>query len=185
MRNSKQIGTRLARLGLVCLGLAVTLAGCSLGNASLSTGSLFGSGGDGKPAEAPVAKAATPADRALHAGATSARAQRCGYVFDPAATRSAFLAYEAGQGTAGDLMAKTEKSYDYTVASIAKTVAANEAYCDDEQTAIIKRDLSKMLAGDFSAPSKAASFTSQNWWGGPAPTEKFNYDKALQRDKAL
>lgn len=173
---------------LACLGITVALAGCSLGPSSLTTGSLFGSGSAPKASEAAApaaAPVATPADRALHAGATTARAQRCGYVFDPQSTRAAYLAYEAQQGTTGDVMAKTEKSYDYTVASIGKAIAGNEGYCDEEQTAVIKRDLGKVLAGDFSAPARKANVGQANWWGGPAPSDKFDPDKALHRDKAL
>ena len=179
MAKSTRISASLA-----CLGLATALGACSLGNASLTTGALFGSGDAAKAAPAVVA-VATPADRALHVGATTARAQRCGYVFDPAGTRAAYLAYEANQGTAGDVLGRTEKSYDYTVASVAKSIAGNDGYCDDEQTAIIKRDLTRVLAGDFSAPAAKANVTNNNWWGGAAPSDKFDRDKALQRDKAL
>ncbi len=176
---------RTISASIASLGLATALAGCSLGPSSLTTGSLFGSSSDAKAAPAAAAQPATPTDRALHVGATTARAQRCGYVFDPQGTRAAYLAYEASQGTTGDVLAKTEKSYDYTVASISKNIASNAAYCDDEQTAIIKRDLGKVLAGDFSPPAKAATFKSENWWGSPTSNDKFDRDKALQRDKAL
>ena len=172
------------RASLVCLGAATALVGCSLSPSSLTTGSLFGSDSAPKVATAVVAPE-TPADRALHVGATTARAQRCGYVFDPQGTRAAYLAYEAQRGTTGEVLAKTEKSYDYTVASIGKNISGNADYCDDEQTAIIKRDLGKMLAGDFSAPAKKANPVTDNWWGNPTSNDKFDRDKALNRDKAI
>ena len=119
MGLSKQV-----RASLVCLGAATALVGCSLSPSSLTTGSLFGSDSAPKVATAVVAPE-TPADRALHVGATTARAQRCGYVFDPQGTRAAYLAYEAQRGTTGEVLAKTEKSYDYTVASIGKNISGN------------------------------------------------------------
>lgn len=171
--------------GLGAVGLAVTLAACSSGSAGLSTGALFG-GGD-KTAAAPAAAPPppTPDDRAVHVGATSARATRCGYVFDPANVRSAYLAYEAGLGGAPDQLARTEKSYDYTVASIGKTISANADYCSDEQTSVIKKDLAKVLAGDFSAPPKKASSATDSWWGGSTSPKKFNRDDAFKTKDSI
>lgn len=164
--------------GLACIGGAVALSACSSGSAGLSTGSLFGSSAKTEAAQAPTVLPQTPDDRALHVGATTARATRCGYVFDPANVRASYLAFEAGQGTAADQLARAEKSYDYTVASVGKTIAANGDYCSDEQTSVIKKDLAKVLAGDFSAPPKKS--TSEGFWGGPKGTKPFNRDEALK-----
>lgn len=177
--------TRLMGQGLVGLGVALALAGCS-GTPSLSTGALFGSSSDKAAAvPAPTVAPQTPADRALHVGATTARAKRCGYVFDPAGVRAAYLAYEASQGGAADQLARTEKSYDYTVASVGKTVAANEDYCSDEQTSVIKKDLTQVLAGDFSAPTKKAGSLTEGWWGGSASPKPLDRNEAFKTKDSI
>ena len=52
---------------------------------------------------------------------TSARAQRCGFYFDPAKLRASYLAYEARQSPPGQL-ANVEKTYDTTFKSIRERV---------------------------------------------------------------
>jgi hypothetical protein len=166
--------TAIARMTLrtACFGLAVTLAACSSGS-SFSTGTLLG-GGDAAKASAPPPE--TPTDRAVHVGTTTARAQRCGYVFDPATVRQGYLAFEAQQGLAPDVLAKTEKSYDYTVASISKNIANNEDYCSEAQTAVIKRDLGQVLAGDYSSPAKKVQ-ANVGWWTPPKATQPMDREK--------
>jgi hypothetical protein len=165
-------GLPQAAAALCCITAALALAACSSSNA-LTTGALFGSGGPAKPAEP---KLVTATDRALHVATTSARATRCGYVFDPAAVRTAYLAFEAGQGGPADQLAKVEKSYDYTLGTVMKGVSGSEDYCTDEQTAVIKRDLNKVLAGDFAPPSKRPDV---GWgWGTPS-SDKLDREKVF------
>jgi hypothetical protein len=162
-------------IGLGCTGLALALSACSSGSA-LTTGTLLG-GSEKK--EAPVALVpASPTDRALIAGTTAARAQKCGYVFDPANFRQGYLSYETQQGTPQPELAKAEKSYDYTLASISKSIAPEQNYCTDELTATVKRDLNRMLTGDYSAPAKKPEVNTA-WWGRPSSTDKFDRDKAI------
>lgn len=165
--------SRIASL-VVCLGGSLAVSACSSGNAGLSTGTLLGGSA---PAAAPTAAVETITDRALHVGATTARAQRCGYVFDPGSVRQGFLAAETQQGTAPDQVAKAEKSYDFTVASVGKSIAGEADYCDEAKTASIKRDLNQVLAGDFSAPAKKALPPSTGWWGGPTRAEPLDREK--------
>ena len=77
---------------------ALLLAGC--GSSSLTTASL--TGGGAQPAQAAAAPAAPPpsdpTSRALQVGATSARAVRCGFYFDPARLKASFLASEMATG---------------------------------------------------------------------------------------
>lgn len=135
--------------GAVYLIVALVLAGCSTGTAGLTTGSLFGS------KRSPVApEPETALDRTLQVATTSARASRCGYVFDPVSIRTGYLAHESGLGNTPDQMAKIEKSYDYTVSTIGKTIAGEENYCNESTTNVIKNDLSKIIAGNYSAPAK-------------------------------
>lgn len=163
--------TRTALLA-ACIAAAVGMGACSSGS-SFTTGTLLGGG---KPAEPPAPKPETPTDRAVHAGMTSARAQRCGYVFDPAAVRQGYLAFEAAQGLAPDALAKAEKTFDYTHASIGKTVSANEDYCTDGQTATIKRDLNELLAGNFATPATGAT-ANVGWWNANRTQDTLDREK--------
>jgi hypothetical protein len=135
--------------GVGCATAALLLGACSLDSSSLTTGTLLG--GTAKPkVQSPVE---VTTSRALHVAAISAKASRCGYVFDPFAVRASYLAFEAGQSTP-ELAARAEKSYDFTHASISKAIAGQADYCSDDQTATIKRDLNNVLAGNFSPPVK-------------------------------
>jgi len=153
---------------LAAVAVALALGACSSGSA-LTTSSLFG-GGQEKAAAAAPSPPETMTDRVVHVGTTAARAQRCGYVFDPVALRQNYLAFESQQGAAPEALAKAEKSYDYTFASVTKAIVGNADYCSDQQTAIIKRDLTKVLAGDFSSPTRKPA-ANVGWWS-PQHTEK-------------
>lgn len=160
---------RLARVlsGFASIAGALALGACSSGN-PLTTGTLFG-GSQEKPA-APAAAPETTTDRVVHVGTTAARAQRCGYVFDPVALRQSYLAFETQQGSAPEAVAKAEQSYDYTYATVTKSIVGNADYCSEDQNAVIKRDLTKVLAGDFSSPTRAPA-ANVGWWS-PQRTEK-------------
>ena len=135
--------------GLISLATALVLAGCSSASSGLTTGSILP--GAAKPAADPVM------ERTLQVGATSARAAKCGYNFDPQKLKNNYLAYETGQ--AGADPAKTEKMFDATRASVASKITDPGEYCNDEQTAKIKGDLSRHLAGDFNPPPKKVEAT--------------------------
>lgn len=136
------------------------LSACSSDSAGLSTGSLFGGGQSKAPTDERT-------ERAILAGATSARAARCGYNFDPARQRQAYVAYETAQGGTPDAIAKAEKTFDYTRTSLAGTIAKQEDFCSDAKTKEIKETLTKQLAGDFSAPAKKPEVqVSSGWFGG-------------------
>jgi hypothetical protein len=120
-------------------------AGCGNSASGLTTSSTAAAGGDvpgGVSNEDPLA-------RPVSVAWTSARAQRCGFYFDPAKLRSNYLAYEAKQGAAGEQLAKIERSYDTTFKVIGDRVAANPDYCSDKKSAEIKAHLGRHLAGDF------------------------------------
>ncbi|MGD9805159.1 MAG: hypothetical protein AB7E81_01145 [Hyphomicrobiaceae bacterium] len=161
MRRTAGIVSRLA--GVV---MALALGACSSGSA-LTTGSFFG--GEKEKTAAPAPPPETMTDRVVHVGTTAARAQRCGYVFDPAALRQSYLAYETQQGAAPEQLAKTEKSYDYTFATVMKSAASDADYCADGKTELIKRDLTKVLAGDYSTSIRQQP--NVGWWT-PQHSEK-------------
>ncbi|MEZ5815515.1 MAG: hypothetical protein R3D44_00350 [Hyphomicrobiaceae bacterium] len=157
-------GTACRIAGVIVVALA--LGACSSGS-GLTTGSLFG--GPSKAA-APALAPETITDRVVYVGTTAARAQRCGYVFDPAALRQSYLSYETQQGATPDAMARAEKSYDYTVLSVTKSIAGDADYCSEEKTSVIKRDLTKVLAGDFSSTTRKPA-PNVGWWS-PQHSEK-------------
>jgi len=132
--------------------VALLLAGCSGGG--ITTGALLGQSDTGAAqAAAPVV---TPTDRALQVSSTSARAERCGFYFDPAKLRADFLAAEARNGLAAAELQKIEREYDTIRAKLAAVIAADKNFCTDAKTREIKKDLSRHLAGDFSPPAKQA-----------------------------
>jgi len=120
------------------------LAGCGGSASGLLTGSTAAA------ADAPgTLNSDDPAARPVAVAWTSARAQRCGFYFDPAKLRASYLAYEARQPGAD--VAKAEKTYDSTFKGIRERVAADPDYCTDTKSAEIKKDLTRHLAGDFRA----------------------------------
>jgi hypothetical protein len=136
---------RLAR-GMACallLSSAALAAGCSGGASGLTTGAT-------QPADAPSGvNNGHPMARPVSVAWTSARARRCGFYFDPAKLRSAYLAFEAQQGAAGDQLAKIQSSYDSTFNVISTRIGGEADYCTERRGADIKADLQRHLAGDF------------------------------------
>lgn len=142
MRNlTAQLGVCLMSLGLV---------GCNAGPL-LQTGSISSTPIDAKPV---AAKPVTPAERALHVAATSTRAKKCGFFFEPETLKANFLAAEAARGITPDELSQAEKTYVYTSKSIALKIPNAEAYCTKERTASIKTSLTAALAGNFEPPPK-------------------------------
>lgn len=130
----------------VVSGLLVAVAGLQVG-CSGASGLLTGS--TPAAADAPGSAADTdPLARPISVAWTSARAQRCGFFFDPAKLRSSYLAYEARQ-SGPEQLTKAEKTYDTTLKTIRERVAADREYCSDAKSAEIKKDLTRHLAGDF------------------------------------
>src|SRR5262249_4487499 len=107
-------------------------------------------GGETATADGPGAglKDDDPATRPVAVAWTAARAQRCGFYFDPGKLRASYLVYEARQASPEQL-AKAEKLYDSTFKAIRERVAADPDYCSDGKSAEIKKDLTRHLAGDF------------------------------------
>jgi hypothetical protein len=134
---------------------AAGLAGCGGSGSSILTGATAAA-----PDAPGVTKNDDPKSRPIAVAWTSARAQRCGFYFDPAKLRASYLSYEARQSPP-DQAAAAEKTYDATYKSIRERVAADPDYCSDSKSAEIKKDLTRHLAGDFKpdfpAPKKEES----------------------------
>lgn len=131
---------------------ALLLAGC--GSSSLTTASLTGGGAQSSEIVSANPPPSDPTSRALQVGATSARATRCGFYFDPAKLKANFLAAESAAGASPEQLQKIEREYEYTRLSVAKKIAEEADYCSEFKTQEIKRDLSRHLAGDFTPTPK-------------------------------
>ena len=134
---------------LAALALTATVAACGSGN-SLSTGSLIGGSSASPTASEP--KPISPSERALHVGATAARAQRCGFVFDPEQLKASFLAAEQQAGTPPDQLQKVTKEYDFTRQTVLSAAAKDDTYCTEGRNREVKAALTRQLAGDFNPP---------------------------------
>jgi hypothetical protein len=159
--------------GLV-LAAAAALAGCGNGGAGLLTGSTTVAAADGPG----TFNNDDPAVRPIAVAWTSARAQRCGFYFDPAKLRTSYLAYESRQ-SAGEHLAKVEKTYDSTFQAIRQRVASDPDYCTDAKSTEIKKDLTRHLAGDFKPNfPKPKVVESCGFFGcGGSSDEKFSPEK--------
>lgn len=153
---------------LIAIVGALALCGCGKTATNLlNTGSLTS-----QPKAQAAPAAATPADRAMHVAATSARAQKCGYYFDPAKLRADYLAFESSNGLPAEQLPGVTKLYDFTNAKISTTIAKNDAYCDEVQTGKIKTRLAKYLAGDYSAPPRKRKAPAPSIWDFSPPVQK-------------
>jgi hypothetical protein len=157
----------------MAVGLALTgCSGGSGGSAGLTTAAILDGNGTLAPGETPTVAADDPLARPVQVGWTVARAQKCGFNFDSAKVRAAFLASETQRGVAGDMLGKIEKSYDQTVSTVRGNIAGDGDYCNDKRSAVIKADLQRHLAGDYSPKlqepkKKAASGGFFEGWGEP------------------
>jgi hypothetical protein len=149
-----------ARTVILLAAIGLALAGC--GSSALTTASLTG-GGEPTAAAGSTGATATlppspppsdPTSRAIQVGATSARASRCGFYFDPTKLRGNFLAAEAAQGAAPDQLQKIEREYDHIRGAVLKATTAEADYCNKSRANEIKTDLNRHLAGDFTPTPK-------------------------------
>ena len=165
---------------IAALACCVALAGCAGSGSELTTAGVLGE--DNKAGK--LSMQSTPTGRAIQVGSVSARAVKCGFNFDPAKLKSAFLAAEAQAGIGVAELGNVEKVYGVAFSGVAKGVQGESEYCTDRKTAEIKADLSRHLAGDFSpAPARekvndsiwtsffdgstlenGPKFGSQEWW---------------------
>jgi hypothetical protein len=168
---------------------AAVLAGCSSSN-GVSTAAILESAPTPPPAgaAAPMAPTSTPTDRAFQVGSVSARATKCGYNFDAARLKAAYMANEMGRGTD---TSQLDKVYQVAYNGVMKAAVEDPNYCSERKTQTIKADLNRLLAGDFEPPKKAVvaekqedgffsgwfdgssnesgpSFGSDDWWQSQA-----------------
>lgn len=183
MKNRMHFGT-LAAISTAVALTSAGLAGCSGGPQlpSLSTGSILG--GEATAEKKEDNSHLTPTARALQVSTTAARAIKCGYNFDPVALKANYIAAEASAGLGVDEIGKLEQVYDTGFNGVTKAVTEPDTYCTKAKTESIKADLTRHLAGDYSAKPKQVAkaepgmfsgwadavqdsgpkFGSDNWW---------------------
>ncbi len=140
-----------AKLFIVAIATAA-LGGCGATLPKLpTTGSLLGGSDTGKENRNPN----DPMARAMGVAATSARALKCGYNFDPVKLKSQYLTYEStANPTAGG---KLSQVYDTAFDGVKKAIAAkDEEYCTPDRTERIKTALNRNLVGDYTPPPSEA-----------------------------
>ncbi len=128
---------------------AAALGACSSGGAGLSTASVLDGAPSGVSGEGAGISNSDPNARPVQVAWTAARAQRCGFSFDPVKLKTNFLAAEARGGALQPQLASTEKAYDQAYSSIGGRIKGEADYCSDKKTAAIKADLQRHLAGDY------------------------------------
>lgn len=164
---------------MLALGAGCSLAACGSGTSGVSTATVLG---PEAASQANPIQQSDPNSRAIQVGATSARATKCGYNFDPARLKASYLASETQQGVPPDQLAKLEKTYDTTAGAVSKAVATEEGYCSDFKNREIKADLTRHLAGDFNPPPPKRiaknndGFLSSILGNSDNPPEKFGAD---------
>lgn len=164
--------------GLV-LAAAALCAGCNGGATGLLTGSSAAADAPGGLTNE------NPMARPIAVAWTAARAQRCGFHFDPGKLRASYLAYEATQSS-GEQFGKAEKSYDSTFKVIRERASSDPDYCTDRKSAEIKADLQRHLAGDF-RPNFPKSKVAESCWfacGDGSSERQWTADRFWQEQAA-
>lgn len=127
------------------IALCLSLAGCGASLPGMSTGALIGG------AKTPAAPANDPTSRAVQVGTTAARAQKCGFNFDPVKLRTQFLASETMASANPADADKLGQVYDVAYRGVSKAVSEEgDSYCSKNKTEKIKTALNRHLIGDYS-----------------------------------
>ena len=99
--------------------------------------------------------------------ATSARAPKCGYNFDPGKLKNQYLTYESTSAPA--LSDKLSRVYDTAFAGVTKSInekQKEEEYCTPDRTARIKAALNRNLTGDYTPPASESPEDSGGLFSG-------------------
>lgn len=147
-RNSPHITTTAT---VLAAALLATLTACG-------TVSSFSKPDAGAATEAD-ARNVNPDDplaRPTQVGWVSARATRCGFIFNAAQFRANYLSWESRTGHSPQQMKKIEEAYDYTRESVLEGANQDSRYCTKERLDATRVDLNRYLAGDYSPTSRLA-----------------------------
>jgi hypothetical protein len=130
------------------------LTGCS--TVSQVTSQVAGKEGVSTDKAARYVPPEDPLARPIQVAWTSARASRCGFMFDPAKLKADYLGDEARRGVDQSQLQKLAQAYDYTHDSVTQTINADANYCSKERTDAIRADLKRYLGGDYAPTAKLA-----------------------------
>jgi hypothetical protein len=119
------------------------------GGSGLSTASILGEAPAAASGDRPGITKDDPMARPVQVAWTSARAQKCGFNFDPGKLKANYMAFEQRSGADAARLGQLEKTYDMTVVKIGGTIGSPDTYCTDRQSGIIKADLQRHLTGNF------------------------------------
>ncbi len=111
--------------------------------------------GDSSETEARNVRPDDPLARPTQLGWTSARATRCGFIFNPQQLRSNYLSTEAAYNSPKQ-MKKIQDAYDYTHESILTSINDDPVYCNKERLDAIRADLNRYLTGDYRPSARLA-----------------------------
>jgi hypothetical protein len=144
--------SRLLLALVLATGAGPVLGGCG------TVAKVTGSSKEGASSEkdARFVKPDDPLARPIQVAWTSARAQYCGFMFDPAKLKADYLADEAQRGADPNHMQRLTKAYDYTYESVEDTISEDSSYCNTERLDAIRKDLRRYLAGDYAPTARLA-----------------------------
>jgi hypothetical protein len=97
-----------------------------------------------------------PLARPIQVAWTSARAQHCGFMFDPTRLKTDYLSDELRRGAPPDQIQRLTRAYDYTYESVKDTISEDPNYCNKERLDAIRKDLRRYLAGDYAPAARLA-----------------------------
>jgi hypothetical protein len=90
-----------------------------------------------------------PLARPKYAALIAASAKRCGFGREPDAIKSAYLSFEARQGTSKEELARLEEAYSLAWKSATDQVASDPGFCTQKKLAEIKLALQRQDASDY------------------------------------
>lgn len=141
-----RVSTKTAAIALLLVGLGACGTLGSIGSPDEGVSSEI---------EARNMRPEDPLARPTQVGWTSARATRCGFIFNPGQLRSNYLSTEAAYNSQLQ-MEKIEKAYDYTRESVLTSANDDPNYCTKERLDAIRADLNRYLAGDYRPTARLA-----------------------------
>ena len=151
------------------LAVATLAGGCSGGNdkeAPITTGSVLGPSGAStlSPIGAAAVNPGDPMSRSSQVAFTSARATKCGFLFDPQKLRTSLIVSETANGATPDMVLKVTKNYDTLVQKSTAALLAQDDYCSTETVGGIRVDLNRHLAGDFTPAVRKQAKAEAGFW---------------------
>jgi hypothetical protein len=169
---------------LLCAAATIGLGACGNGGSGasgLSTASILGEAPASVSGDRPGAKAGDPMARPIQVAWTAARAERCGFNFDPGRLRANYLAFEQSEGADAARVASVGSVYDQTVVKTKASIGKADEYCTDAKAKEIKADLTRHLAGNYE-PKVEKQVAGGGWFSTDKPVEDKFDPKTIWQD---